>query len=235
MIKNKIIPFTIFIVCVILSLVNFLPVAHGIDATISDAEDDVLQECTSGNTAGDYHDEIDIIKLTITGKNVNLTVAGNLAKWNSSYYGSIIFSETFYPSDGADFSWTPPYFSIDWNNYSGSIEVTLERGYSLGGGNFAYEEWNGTGWEDRTTATAANIVIAVTEHSIISYIPDQVETIPSSMRAMASTLISIYGSCDYKDITPIPSSAQNIPSYNLFILICTMTGISIILVKKHEK
>ena len=82
MIKKKVVSFTIFTILVILSLVNFLPVTHGIDAIISDTEDDVFQECATGNSTGNYHDEIDITKLTIAGQNVNLTVAGNLANWN---------------------------------------------------------------------------------------------------------------------------------------------------------
>ena len=96
MIKKNFIKLTIFLLFVLISISYFIPITHGINATISDTEDDVLRQCTSGDTTGDFHDEIDIIKLTVAGKNVNLTVAGNLGQWNSSYYGTIIFSEKFY-------------------------------------------------------------------------------------------------------------------------------------------
>ena len=91
MIKKKITPLTIFSILVFISIIYFLPVAQGVDFTISDVEDDVLRDCPTEEDTGDYHDEIDIIELIVAGRTINLTVAGNLANWNSSYDGSCTF------------------------------------------------------------------------------------------------------------------------------------------------
>ena len=235
MLKRKIIVSAIFGIIVFCSIIYLLPNAYAIDYTVSDAENDVLRDCATSEDTGDYHDEIDIVELNVTGQYVNITVAGNLANWNSSYFGSIYFSPRFTASEFNDLLWTTPYYIIDFENESGPIEAFLERGYSLGGNNFAYEVWNGTGWEDRNTGTAVNILYAITSHSVVSYIPDGVEEIPSSMKVVAKTRILIFSSCNYSDITSIPSSGGGVPSYNLFIIICTMVGISLIILKKHKK
>ena len=146
MIKKKITPLTIFSILVFISIIYFLPVAQGVDFTISDVEDDVLRDCPTEEDTGDYHDEID--------KNI---------------------------------------------------------------------------------ATAANIVDDVTEHSVISEIPVAVEEIPGNMKVVAHTSISIFDGCNFSDLTPLPGSDQDIPSYDLFILICITLGISLILIKKYKK
>ncbi|GAJ16145.1 unnamed protein product, partial [marine sediment metagenome] len=163
---------------------------------------------------------------------------GNLANWNSSYTGTVYFSQGFQVGPYNDVVWSPPYYIVDFGNESGPIEVYLKKGYSLGGNNFAYEEWNGTGWEDRNTATPANIVVEVTEHSVIAYIPDAVEEIPSNMKVVGKTRMSTFDPdyAIYTDVTPVPAAAANaVPSFNLFILIGTMIGVSIIIIKKYKK
>lgn len=135
--KRKISLLAIFTLFVGFSIINLLPVAKGYDYTFSDAEDDVIRECDSGVETGDYYDEIDIVKIVIADKHVNLTVAGNLAYWNSSYSARIYFSNRFYPSSsGTGFSWTPPYYILHCENDGGPFEVILKRGYSLGGWEF---------------------------------------------------------------------------------------------------
>ncbi|MFX1503798.1 MAG: hypothetical protein ACFFDH_22745 [Promethearchaeota archaeon] len=234
MLKRKVIMFSIFGILVFFSILNFLPVAHGINFTTSDAENDVIRNCGTGDETGDYHDEIDIVNLIVAGRNVNLTVAGNLAKWNASPYGSVIFSSRFMSNPAPTYyMWTAPYYAIDYDNDTGSMIATLEKGYSIGGGNFAYEVWNGTAWEDRIGGNPINIVVSVTTHSILCYIPDGVEELPSNMKALAVT--RVFGiSCGFIDLTPIPSD-QGIPSYDVFVLICTMIGISFIIIKKYKK
>ncbi|MGB5912474.1 MAG: hypothetical protein WBH31_14885 [Promethearchaeia archaeon] len=220
------------------SIINLLPVAIGYDYTFSDAEDDVIRECDSGIETGDYYDEIDIVKIVIADKHVNLTVAGNLAYWNNSYSARIYFSNQFFTSS-TGFSWTPPYYILHCANDSGPLNVILKKGYSLGGGNFAYEVWNGTGWEDENTATAANILTEITEHSIISDIPLAVEPIPDSMQVLVAARLFLFGDCDYMDFAPELSSFSGsqggIPGYNLFILSVIIIGISLIIIKKYKK
>lgn len=237
MIKKKLIPLSIFSILVFISIIYFLPVVHGVNFTIPDVEDDVLRDCPTAEDTGDYHDEIDITELIVAGRTINLTVAGNLAMWNSSYSGRVTFSEDIIIGDYNQLIMGYPYYELDWDNMSGSIEVTLEKGYHLGGNNYAYEVWNGTGWEDKWTATAANIVDDVTEHSVISEIPVAVEEIPNKMKVIAHTHIFVLDGCNFSDLTPLPASASapGIPSYNLFILICITFGISLILIKKYKK
>ena len=231
----------VFGILVFLSLIYILPVANGYDYIFIDAEDDVYRYCesTDETDVGDYHDEIDIVKLNITGKYVSLTVAGDLGDWNSSHWCFLTFSEAFIPWGGPlDFAWRAPYYRLEFENDT-SFFVTLERGYSLGGNEFAYEVWNGTGWEDRVTATPANILSEVSQHSIIAYIPDAVEEIPSNMKCLLNTRYSPPPfNCTYADFAPaLPSSGggDKIPGYNLFLIICGMIGITILLVMKRNK
>ena len=238
--KKKIICLAIFSIIVFCSIINFLPIVHAINYTTSDAEDDVLRDTATEEITGDFYDELDIVKLVVAGRNINFTVAGNLANWNSSYSGTIYFSQGFSVSASNQIVWRSPYYTIEFENQSGGgpIEVILKKGYPLDINNHAYEEWNGTGWENQTTATPANIVVDVTEHSVIAYIPDAVEEIPTDMKVVGYTRMSIFipEYTIFSDVTPVPSTAAGgIPSYNLFILICTMIGVSLIIIKKYKK
>ena len=238
--KKKIICLAIFSIIVFFSITYFLPNVHAINFTTSDVEDDVLRDTSTEEITGDYYDEIDIVNLVIAGRNINFTVAGNLANWNSSYSGTIYFSQGFSVSASNQIVWRSPYYTIEFENQSGGgpIEVILKKGYPLDINNHAYEEWNGTGWENQTTATPANIVVDVTEHSVIAYIPDAVEEIPTDMKVVGYTRMSIFipEYTIFSDVTPVPSTAAGgIPSYNLFILICTMIGVSLIIIKKYKK
>ncbi len=108
----------------------------------------------------------------------------------------------------------------------------------MGGTDVAFEVWNGTAWENSSTATPANILSDVSQHSIIAYIPDAVEEIPSNMKCLLYTHFWQYPfDCEYADFAPDLSTTRGdkIPSYNLFILICVMIGISILLVRKRNK
>ncbi|MFX0025645.1 MAG: hypothetical protein ACFE8M_04460 [Candidatus Hermodarchaeota archaeon] len=234
MIKRKILLLNTFSIMLFFSILSFLPVVKGYNYMFTDIENDVIRECNSEVDTGDYNDEIDIVKITIAGKNINLTVAGDLGYWNNSHVARIHFSNRFIPKNSTDFAWTPPCYVIECEKDYGGFEATLERAYSLGGGNFAYEVWNGTAWEDRITATPANIFTSVSEHSIIIDIPAAVEPIPNDMKVLFWTRYYFSSSCKYHDFAPSLSSFQEegiIPSYNLFILIFTMIGSSLIMIK----
>ncbi|MCK4284634.1 MAG: hypothetical protein KAX18_00450 [Candidatus Lokiarchaeota archaeon] len=233
--KRKIIFLAIFSIIVFCSVIYFLPSVHAINFRITDVEDDVLRYACGTEDTGDYFDEIDIVELIVAGKNINVTVAGNFASWGSSHYGTVIFSPYIH-SDGTSYGY--PWYKVHWENKSGPIEATLEKGYQLSINTFAYEVWNGTGWEAQNTGTPAIIVVDVTEHSVIAYIPDAVEEIPSTMKVLARTHLYNWSDpvCMFSDVTRIPPSVDNgIPSYNLFLLICTMIGVSLIIIKKYKK
>ncbi|MCK4284633.1 MAG: hypothetical protein KAX18_00445 [Candidatus Lokiarchaeota archaeon] len=235
--KRKITILAIFSIIVFCSIINFLPNVHAINYTTSDAENDVLRGCDPEDT-GDYYDEIDIVNFIVTGRNINCTVVGSFADWDDNHYGTVSFSSGIQVSSHNGLVTNLPTYVVEWENNSGPIEATLEKHYSLGGGNYGHDVWNGTGWEDESTATAANIVVDVTNHSVISYIPDAVEEIPSNMKVICKTHLWIYSPtiCAFSDVTPLPSSdAGGIPSYNLFILICTMIGVSLLIIKKYKK
>ena len=221
---------------IFLSFLYFFPTVICYDYTFSDIEDDVIRECGSEVDMGDYYDEIDIVKITFAGKNINLTIAGNFNYWNYSHSARIHFSDRFMTEDTTNFTWTPPCYVIVCKKDNGGFEASLEKAYSLGIGDFAYEAWNGTGWEDRSTANAANIVTSFTEHSIIMDIPAAAESIPTDMKVLVWTRYSFSVSCKYHDFAPELSSFQGdangiIPSYNLYVLIYIMIGSSLIMIK----
>lgn len=235
MFKRKVLLLSIFSFLVFFSVINFLPVVHALNLNINDAENDVIRNCGTGDDTGDYHDEIDIVKLIVSGRNVNVTIVGSLAKWNLSYYGSVIFSEWFRAvSAPSYFAFNVPYYAIDYDNDTGSMVGKLEKGYPLDGGGYAYEVWNGTAWDNMYDMVGGpiNIVDTVTKHTVTFYIPDAVEELPNIMKAVVSNRFS--GSCEFIDFTPL-SSDQGIPSYDIFVLICTMIGISFIIIKKYKK
>jgi len=233
--KRKIIFLVIFSSIVFCSVIYSLPNVHAFNFRITDVEDDVLRYACDTEETGDFFDEIDIVELNVAGKNINVTVAGNFTSWGSSHYGTVIFSPIIYP-DGMTYGY--PYYKVEFENRSGPIEATLEKGYQLSINTVANEVWNGTGWEAQNTATPATIVVDVTEHSVISYIPDAVEEIPSTMKVLARTHLYNHSdpTCLFSDVTRIPPSVDTgIPSYNLFILICTIIGVSFIIIKKYKK
>ncbi|MFX1296137.1 MAG: hypothetical protein ACFFD2_14970 [Promethearchaeota archaeon] len=233
----------VFCIVLFLLVISFLPVAHCYNYIFDDAEDDVYFYCSSTDDllTGDYHDEIDITNLNITGQYVSFTVAGSFNNWSSNHWGVLTFSSKFLPMGGPiGYAWTPPYYRLEFDNYT-SFFVTLEKGYSLGGGNFAYEEWNGTAWENQTTATPENILYDITQHTVTAYIPDAVEEIPSSMKCLLYT--EFWGppfDCGlFVDFAPaLPTSdggGSNIPGYNLFLLISLMIGVTFYLLRKKYK
>lgn len=230
----------VFGILVFLSVINFLPVVHGYDYIFIDAEDDVYRYCesTDEKVIGDYHDEIDIVKLNITGKYVSFTVVGDLGNWNTSHWTTLTFSEGFSPWGEVNYACRIPYYRLEFEMFP-SLFVTLEKCYILGGNELAFEVWNGTAWENATTATPANILSEVSQHSIIAYIPDAVEEeIQSNMKCLLYTHFwQDPWDCEYVDFAPALSTAGGgkIPGYNLFLLICGMIGISILLVRKRNK
>ncbi|GAJ22808.1 unnamed protein product, partial [marine sediment metagenome] len=60
--------------------------------------------------------------------------------WGSSHSGTVIFSPYVFP-DGTAYRY--PYYKVEFENRSGPIEATLEKGYQLSINNFANEVWNG--------------------------------------------------------------------------------------------
>ncbi|MFX1316314.1 MAG: hypothetical protein ACFE9T_10655 [Promethearchaeota archaeon] len=226
-----------FSILVFLSVIYFLPLVNGYDFIFIDAEDDVYRYCESTDETdiGDYHDELDIVKLNITGKYVSFTVVGNISDWDSYYRATVFFS--------SHFTWYEQYLELTWRSPCYIIEfhpktrATLEKIYHLEEGGYAYEVWNGTAWENSSTATPANILSEISQHSLTAHIPDAVEEIPSNMKCLLwINFWETSTDCTYADIAPSPSNGGgNVPSYNIFVLICAMIGISIFLVRKRSK
>ncbi|MFX0043881.1 MAG: hypothetical protein ACFE8L_13295, partial [Candidatus Hodarchaeota archaeon] len=219
---------------ILFSVISILPVVNGYDYIFDDAEDDVYQYCTDTEETviGDYHDEIDIVNLNITGKHASFTVAGNISDWNIYHWFYLVFSENFRPSGPLFFIWTVPYYELEIE----SSFISLERAY-ISGETLFHEEWNGTHWENSSTATPANILNEVSQHSISAYIPDVVEEIPSSMKCLLYAGFNGYP-CSYADYAPArPTSGggDEIPGYNIFLLIGSMIGVAFFLLRKKYK
>ncbi len=118
----------VFGILVFLSVISFLPVVNGYDYIFIDAEDDVYRYCesTDEKVIGDFHDEIDIVKLNITGNYVSFTVVGDLGDWNSSHWTTLTFSEGFMLWGEINYACRVPYYRLEFENF-GSLFVTLEK------------------------------------------------------------------------------------------------------------
>ena len=231
---KRYISLAVFGLFILLSVISILPVVNGYDYIFDDEEDDVYQYCvdTEETVIGDFHNEIDIVNLNITGKYVSFTVAGNFSDWGGSHSAELVFSENFKSSGPLYFIWTIPFYRLEFD-YS---FVSLEKAY-ISGETCVHEVWNGIHWENSSTATPYNILSEVSQHLISATIPEDVEEIPSSMKCL---LFSYFGGypCSYADYAPArPTSGgeEEIPGYNVFLLICVMIGISLLLVIKRNK
>ncbi len=235
-----------------LTVQTFTPVV-GIYMSVDDPENDVYYihyNIIDGDydmTKGDYHDEIDIVKLNITGQFFNLTFAGDMADWvvgTGPYMAALIMLHPDF--QGFDQEPTYPYYSILYENHSVTGQLDEYLGYHVF---FTYvidqyteQYWNATtGWVS-TTALASDIGSA-SDKSIIADVPTNY-TIPDDIDIIATSVHSellFYTNevFEYIDIAPNKydpfASEDKIPSYNLFIVVGLLFGISLIIIKKQIK
>jgi len=229
------------IVLLSLTLQTFTPVL-GLNAIETDPENDVYRihatESSQDISKGDYHDEIDIVKLEVNGQNINLTFAGNMVDWqsNDSFYTQAII--ILHPDFKSLEDMTYPFYALIYDNFS-----SYGLGFKVFFTNqteFDDEEyWDGSGWIG--SPSSAIEVGNASEKSITAYVPPAAYTIPDDITFLAEALIleeiGYYEAFAYADIAPNKydpfASEDKIPSYNLFIVVGLLFGISLIIIKKQ--
>jgi len=230
------------IVLLSLTLQTFTPVL-GLNAIETDPENDVYRihvtESGQDIKKGDYHDEIDIVKLEINGQTVNLTFAGNIADWQYNdtveTRAMIILHEDFTSLEDM----TYPYYAIwyyNWTFYGLGYRVFLI--YET---EFDSEYWDGSGWA--SSEDLAVDIGSASDKSIVANVPSGAFIIPDDITFLAEgmhmEIISFSEIIGYADIAPNKydplASEDKIPSYNLFIVVGLLFGISLIIIKKQIK
>ena len=231
------------IVLLSLTLQTFTPVL-GLNAIETDPENDVyrihMTESSQDISKGDYHDEIDIVKLEINGQTVNLTFAGNITDWQYSdsieTRAIIVLHEDFTSLEDM----TYPYYAIlydNWTYYALGYRVFLT--YET---EFDTDYWDGSGWA--ATEDLAVEVGSASDKSIVANVSSGAFIIPDNITFLAQALriefIGIFPEEEvilYTDIAPNKydplASEDKIPSYNLFIVVGLLFGISLIIIKKQ--
>ena len=193
---------------------------------------------------GDYHDEVDIVKLEINGQNLNLTLAGNINDWvnddNHSTRAFIFLYPDFNLEDFKQGIHPYPFYVASYQNQS-----VYGPGYKLllfkDTDNETSYLWDGAGWT-LTKILSANIGYA-SGKSIIANVPSGAYIIPDNVSYFAWAVHENYGGerVTYIDVAPneyslwsVPQS-ETIPSYNIFIVVGLLFGISMFIVRKHIK
>ena len=182
----------------------------GLNLSVVDPENDVYymhyKYTTPENMEikkGDYHDEIDIIKLDVTGQHFNLTFAADITSWNLTHQALIMLISDF------NFQQPPfPYYAISYENPNdyGLYEFHVFFLYVTGSYEEDREYWNNvTGWV--STPDLASDIGFSTDRSIIADAPTEAYLIPDDIDcvATASCLYAFFAIEDvyqYLDIAP---------------------------------
>ena len=227
-----------------------IPLVKGLDAIIFDAENDVFLIVDDSVIQGDYHDEIDIVKLEFHGQDINLTFVGNTSDWKFSFVNEnniidtlivIMFYENFDMSSDAmifpDYyvycrNWTGLGFEIFFINIT--VEIIDDDVAFL---NLYF--WTGVNWSEGQDQ-AVNIGI-ISNKSMSAHIPTEAYIIPDNLTYIAISMIMeikdfndvvLYLDIAPEEYAPFDTSNGSIPSYELFLFICAMIGISLIIIRK---
>ncbi|MFX1314757.1 MAG: hypothetical protein ACFE9T_02765 [Promethearchaeota archaeon] len=240
-----------FLSILFLSLImqTFTPVV-GFNVTVDDAENDVYYVSVTADgekvKKGNYHDEIDIIKLEINDQNINLTFAGNINDWQGVgdvETGAIIvlhpnFDMELYKKGNM----TYPYYAIYYDNWSQSLGYRVIFAYVHEYlGDEEKEFWNDLGWV--TSEEDASPIGTTSDKSIIANVPPKAFNTTNSTTYIAQSVHIKYYSNEIKayiDMAPeeymlLKETEEIIPSYNLFIIIGVLIGSSLIIVRKYFK
>ncbi len=227
-----------------------IPLVKGLDATIFDSENDVFLIVDDSVIQGDYHDEIDIVKLEFHGQDINLTFAGNTSDWKFSFVNEnniidtvifIMFYENFDMSSDAMIF--PDYY-VYCRNWTGLgfeiffINIIVE----INDDDIFFPEfyfWTGVNWSEGQDQ-GQNIGL-LSDKSMLASISIDAYLIPDNLTYIATSMIMEIKDLNdvvlYLDIAPekyapFDTSNGSVPSYELFIFICAMIGISLIIIRK---
>ncbi|MFX1322883.1 MAG: hypothetical protein ACFFAQ_14695 [Promethearchaeota archaeon] len=235
------------IVLLSLTLQTFTPVV-GLNVILTDPENDVycIHYTESGQeiSKGDFHDEIDIVKFEINEQTMNLTFAGNIADWQSSdsldlsveTWAIILLHPDF---QGFDIQSYPFYEIIYHNETIYLLDYRMILTYVT---EFDEEYWDGSGWTsdinlavDVGSASGKSIIANVSTDAL--NITEDLTFIPQSTcynSLMLQDEIIVYADFAPNKYDPFASDDE-IPSYNLFIVVGVLVGISLIIIKNQIK
>ena len=230
------------IVLLSLTLQTFTPVL-GLNAIETDPENDVYRIHVIGSSQdiskGDYRDEIDIVKLEINGQAINLTFAGNMTDWQSNDTIETIAIVILHPDFKGLDEVSYPYYEIyydNWTDYGLGYKVFLT--YET---EFDTEYWDGSEWVDHEND--AMEVGSASDKSITADVSTDALNITDDLTFIAQSMcvekIGDDEAMGYIDIAPNKydpfASEDQIPSYNLFIVVGVLFGITLIIIKKQIK
>ena len=218
-------------------------------ASVDDAENDVYYVSLTAEgeniKKGNYHDEIDIVKFEINNQNLNLTFAGNINDWEGAgdvKTGAImVLHPNFDMELYKEGNMTYPYYAIYYDNWSQSLgyRVIFAHVYEYLGDEDR-EFWNETaGWVSNNTL--ALDIGSASDKSIIANVPPEAYNITNNTTYIAQSIHIKYSPSEIKyyiDIAPeeymlLEETEEVIPSYNLFIIVGVLVGISLIIIKKQ--
>ena len=219
----------------------------GLNALESDPENDVYRmhqlDTDRDLKKGDYHDEIDIVKLEIMGQHINLSFAVNLTNWESNEciytQAIIILHEDFQGIHNIPLDLTFPYYAVVYDNSTGlGFKVYLSHVTE----NYT-KYWDNSVWTD--DQNLAMEIGYASDNSITVDIPLTAYMLPSNITILATVVaVEQYGPgfrevIAYFDIAPNkydPFALEDeISSFNLFIILFGLIGISLIIIKNQTR
>ena len=170
-------------------------------------------------------DDIDISLLTVTAdQHVNLTILGDLSKWNWDNYTAriyftnepyILLSEPSYP-----------YYYLKCCNESGEIKASLYMQIS----SYLYSIWNGSDW---VSVSDYRVGGTFNSHMISADFPEEAYEIPDGIYVTA--VIWYYGNYYYTFIDSVPiifsiTNSDEIPGFDLLLLSGFIIGITTLII-----
>ena len=132
---------------------------------------------------GDFHDEIDIVGLDVTGQHFNLTFAADMSNWNHTHSAIIILHPDF---KGLEQEPTYPYYTVLYQNHSmfGYEGLDFHVFFTYVTGPSTEQYWNETtGWV--SSAFSASDIGYASDKSIIADVPTEAYTIPDDIDCIA--------------------------------------------------
>jgi hypothetical protein len=194
-------------------------------STVTDASDDVVRYTSNpaNGDVGDYHDEIDIVNITIDymlDVSYCLRVTFALPFIATSSYVYAIFIE----ENGDNYADYVIYSNISKGSKALPIEFYFLR---LSDGYY----WSGSSWLDSELATSWDD----TNYLFVNYITDAIPMILSCRIAMVAAYIDD-SSYLYADFLPLTPSADSIPGFPLgFVLFGMITLLGLVLIVQRNK
>jgi len=203
--------------------------------SFTDPEDDVYRVDfqTMEIKKGNYHDEIDIIELSIDGQYANVTFAANFTGQDITC--AIYFYANYDPNN------VTHEYGLFSENFTGTFDVHFIHFIPISSFAYIIEYWTGVNWS--SSEGSAVSVGSITGNFIEGTVPLAAWTIPDNVTwyivSTAGNVLEdeyIYMDFAPDKYCPFSTNGDNIiPGYDIFLFISAMFGISIYVVIKRIK